>query len=431
MSLPPGPRAPGVVQSYRWALQPTQLMERCAEQFGDTFTVRLAPGRRDLVFLSHPQDIKTLFTTDPEIAPSGTANSPIAPLLGPNSVLTLTGPRHLRQRKLLLGPFHGDRMQAYGAVIAETTRAELAGWPRGAVLELHLAMQRITLDVILRAVFGVADARMDPLRRALETLLRSGARGVLLQFARFVVGLGLSPRLRRQIERVDGLIHEEIRLRRAEHERGGQDILSLLIGARDEHGGALSDAELRDELVTLLVAGHETTATALAWGFERLIRTPDVLRRLRGELDRGEEGYLDAVTSETLRLRPVVPNVVRQLRAPVAIRGHELPAGVRAVPCIYLTHRRADLYEDPLVFRPERFLAEAPQTYSWIPFGGGIRRCIGASFATFEIKTVMRVVLAECELSLPAGERDSEAARRRSVTLAPANGARALVRARG
>src|SRR5271165_3237017 len=430
--LPPGPRAPALVQTIAWALAPTWLMDRCSRGIGESFTLTFFPSGMKLVLISDPEAVKTVFTASPELAPSAAGNSPVAPVMGPSSVVVLTGPEHLRQRKLLLPPFHGERMREYEDVIAEATRSDMRGWPVGSEMRLHERTRRITLEVILRAVFGVEADRMGPLREAIGALMEPTHRLAILRFALGRRQPGRPPgAVGLALDRLDGLIYEEIARRRGEGDLGDRsDIHSLLLQARDEDGLGMTDQELRDELVTLLLAGHETTATAIAWAVERLVRHPEKLRRLTAEIDGGvEEEYLTAVVSETLRVRPVVPIVARMLTDELRVGPYELPAGTRVVPSIYLTNRSPAVYEDPREFRPERFLdGAAPETFSWIPFGGGIRRCIGAAFAQLEMKLILRTALSELEPGLPARTvwRRGEWVRRRAVTLAPAAGTRVV-----
>ena len=434
-SLPPGPRLPALAQTVAWAFAPAWFMERCARTLGEAFTVTFAPSGFQLVFLSDPRAVKQIFTAPPELAPSGAANSPIAPVLGPSSVLVLTGPEHMRQRKLLLPPFHGERMREYSETIVQATRRELASWPTGRVMGMQQPARRITLEVILRAVFGVEAERMEPMRAAVAQLLEPARTLRLLRNAL------TRPRLERPggefgaaLDHLDRLLYAEIALRRSQADLSARsDILSLLLLARDEDGQAMSDQELRDELITLLTAGHETTATTVAWALERLVRHPRVLARLLAEVDAGDsDSYLEAVVEETLRLRPVVPIVSRVLAREMQVGDRLLPAGTRLAPCIYLTNRSPRAYRDPDAFEPERFLDSPPETFSWIPFGGGIRRCIGAAFAQLEAKLILRTILSELEPQRPAGPLSArrELTRRRGVTLVPARGARVVWRRR-
>ncbi len=425
MSLPLGPPLPTVIQTLLWAMYPTQLMDWCLRRYGECFTLRLSHVG-PLVFLADPAAIKVVFGGDPELLHAGEGNAILEPVVGRQSVLLLDGAEHLRHRRLMLPPFHGERMQHYGERMVEITRRELARWPMGAPVALRPRMQAIALEVIMRLVFGIQETdRLDRVRALLRRALDM-ASGRLLLFLRLwhprsETSWGAWARFRRAIARVDAVLLEEIARRRQEPASARRDdILSLLLQARDDNGQRLTDAELRDELMTLLVAGHETTATALAWAFERLLHTPSALGRVERELEQGGGAYLDAVIKETLRLRPVIPVVVRRLTAAMDLRGHALPAGAHVAPCIYLAHRRPDLYANPLAFRPERFLDRPPDPHAWIPFGGGTRRCLGASFATYEMKIVLSTVLSEARLR-PLGR--PEPIRRRGVTLAPARDA--------
>jgi cytochrome P450 len=436
-ALPRGPRLPPLALTIVWALAPTWVLDRCARRYGDTFTLTFGPSGRKLVMVSDPAAVKAVFTAPPEVAPSAAGGSPIAPVMGPSSVITLTGPEHLRQRKLLLPPFHGERMREYEQVIVQATRRSMAEWPLGEPMKLTVRTRAITLEVILRAVFGVEAERMGALREAIGGLLTPAQTPMLLLAAiRRPVEARPTGAFGRALDHLDEVIYAEIARRRAQQDLGERaDILSLLLLARDEDGHAMTDQELRDELVTLLLAGHETTATAVAWAVERLVRHPAKLARLVAEIDAGEDDeYMQAVISETLRVRPVVPMVVRVLQEPLEVGGRELPAGARVVPSIYLTNRNPDVYEAPTEFRPERFLDKPPETFSWIPFGGGIRRCIGASFATLEMKLILQTVLGELAPSVPARGgrlwRKGEWNQRRAITLVPSAGARVTWRRR-
>ncbi len=419
-----------------WAVAPTWVMDRCLARYGETFTITFGPSGRKIVLISDPEAVKTVFTAPPEIAPSAAGSSPIAPIMGPSSVITLTGPEHLRQRRLLLPPFHGERMREYEDVIVEATRRSMASWPLGRAMKLDRRTRDITLEVILRAVFGVEADRTGPLKEAIKGLLtRAQLPALLLSALRMPSLERPKGSLGRALEDLDEAIYGEIARRREQADLAARaDILSLLMLAQDEDGKPMSDAELRDELVTLLLAGHETTATAVAWAIERLVRHPDKLARLVAEIDAGEDdAYMQAVVTETLRVRPVVPLVVRLLREPLAVGGYELPAGTRVAPSIYLTNRNPRIYERPERFEPERFEGSAPETFSWIPFGGGIRRCIGAAFATLEMKLILKTVLTELSPELPRRPmlgRRGEWNRRRAITLVPTRGARVVWRRR-
>jgi cytochrome P450 len=430
--LPPGPDLRGLWQTLRWVVRPTAFLEECHRRYGDVFTLRIAQ-EGVWVLLADPEAIREVFRGDPEQLRAGEGNAILRPLLG-DSVLLLDGQAHLRRRKLMLPPFHGERMKGYGDMMREATEAEIARFPVGRPFPVWPHTQAITLDVITRAVMGVEDpARRERLAGRIRPMLN-----FLTKKRRMFLAAVVGPeRLRRHewtgfpevVRRVEELLYEEIRHRRGDPATAERsDILSMLIGARDEDGEPLTEQELRDELLTLLVAGHETTATALAWALERLTHHPQALTRLREEVDAGDDAYLDAVIHETLRLRPVLPLVVRKLREPLEIGGYHLPAGYTVAPSIYLTHRRPDVYPEPHAFRPERFLGEAPGTYTWLPFGGGVRRCLGASFAMFEMKVVLRTMVEQLELApdRPEPERVS----RRAITFSPSRGGRIVVHPR-
>ena len=432
--LPPGPRGPALLQTLGWALAPTWVMKQCARRLGGSFTLTFWPSGMKLVLVSDPAAVKRVFTAPAEVAPSAAGASPVRGVMGEHSVLVLTGPEHIRQRKLLLPPFHGERMREYEQTIVDATRADMAGWRLGEPMRLQERTRAITLEVILRAVFGVEAERMGRLRQAISGLLAPvhPGRFVLMALARPSVERP-GGAFGRALDELDAVIFEELERRGEQPDLAERtDILSLLMQARDEQGQGMTEGELRDELVTLLLAGHETTATSVAWAVERLVRHPQKLRRLMTELDDGEEEYLTATVNETLRVRPVVPIVVRMLMAEFELGGYRMPAGTRVAPAIYLTNRSPGVYEDPDEFRPERFLGVAPETFSWIPFGGGIRRCIGASFALLEMKLMLRTMLSELEPSAPPGRRAArgELNRRRAVTLVPSRGARVVWRER-
>src|ERR1700730_8850634 len=428
--LPPGPRAPAVLQTLAWALAPTWVMDGCARRHGEAFTLTFSPSGMKLVLISDPEAVKTVFTAPPEVAPSGAGTSPVARVMGPHSVIVLTGPEHMRQRKLLLPPFHGERMREYEEVIVQATRRDMADWPLGSPMRLQERTRPITLEVILRAVFGVEADRMGALKDAIAGLLKPmNPLAIVLIALRRPSLERPTGAIGRALDHLDEVIYEELRRRRAQEDLAERtDILSLLMQARDEDGQPMTDQELRDELVTLLLAGHETTATSVAWAVERLVRHPQKLRRLQEEIETGGEEYMTAVVNETLRVRPVVPIVVRLLQDELQVGAYRLPAGTRVTPSLYLTNRNPRIYERPDEFLPERFLEGAPETFAWIPFGGGIRRCIGAAFAQLEMKLILRTVLSELEPRLPDGRRwrRGEWTRRRAITLVPAAGARVV-----
>jgi cytochrome P450 len=430
--LPDGPRHPRIVQAWLWLKKPTWFLDHCWRTYGDVFTMRLPLGN-DLVHMADPELVKAVFGGSADVLRAGEANGAILePLLGPNSVLVLDGPEHLRQRKLMLPAFHGDRMRAWGTTIRDITRAEMARWPEGKPFALRPHMQSITLDVIVRVVFGVeGGARRDDLRRRIVTVTRIG-RNPFLLFATRDRKLGPHApwaRFVRARDALDAALGEQIRgRRRAPDLEQRSDVLSQLLLARDDEGRAMTDDEVRDELVTLLFAGHETTATSLAWAFDMLLHHPRVLGRLVAELESGGSEYLDATIRETLRVRPVIAIVDRHVREATPIGGHVIPAGAVVCPNIYLVQRREDLYPDPAAFRPERFVGRPPPAFGWFPFGGGIRRCLGASFATFEMQVVLPEVLRAVTLR-PASRRPARI-RREAVTFVPHDGARCVVIAR-
>jgi cytochrome P450 len=411
-----------------WFRRAQWLLDTCQARFGDMFTLKIA-NEGTWVVTSNPEVIKQVFTGDPRLLHAGEANRILLPVLGPNSVLLLDDGPHLRQRKLMLPAFHGERMQRYGKLMSSIAAEEIERWPTGEPYRLRPRMQAITLEIILRAVFGVSEGpRLERLRHELRRLLdivTNPLNGVVLM----TLGPERAGRLgsfRRDLERVNRPIFEEIAHRRdAGDLTERDDIMSLLLQATHEDGSPMSDEELRDELVTLLVAGHETTANALAWAVERLCRHPEKLQRLTDEVRKGESGYLEAVVQETLRLRPVISIVLRRLVEPMEIGGRLLPAGASIVPSIHLVHRRADIYPQPHEFRPERFLEQPPGTYTWIPFGGGVRRCLGAAFAQFEMETVLRELVSR--RTLTPSRPESERVYRRAITETPRHDAEVLV----
>jgi cytochrome P450 len=430
---------PRALQTAIWIRKAQWLMDSCQARFGDMFTLKIA-GEGTWVVTSDPDAIKQVFTGDPRLLHAGEANRILLPVLGYNSVLLLDDERHLSQRKLLLPPFHGARMQRYGELMAEVAGREIERWPLGTPYPLRPRMQELTLEIILRAVFGIVEGpRMGLLRERLRHFLDLstsplnmailGALGAE-RFQRF-------PPFRREMDAVDVPIYEEIAERRSVGDlEQRDDIMSLLLLATHEDGSPMSDVEVRDELMTLLVAGHETTANALSWAIERLCRHPEKLARLREEAEDGGDAYCKAVVQETLRLRPVISIVLRKLVEPMEIGGRLLPAGVSIVPSIYLVQRRADIYPRPDEFLPERFIeaeggkagGRAINSYTWIPFGGGVRRCLGAAFAQFEMETVLRELVLRRELA-PARPA-SEPVQRRAITETPRHDAEVIVSAR-
>lgn len=429
VTLPPEPSNSPLVQTLRWAFRPLPFMQECREKYGDNFSVKFLGFERPMVLLSDPKAIKALYMEREHGLPPG-RNIFLEPILGSRSLLLLEGADHLAHRKLMLPAFHGERMRSYESIVNEIVDAEIDSWPLGEEFAIHPRMQAITLEVILRVVFGVSEGpRLAQLRDRLGKLLVETSSPVtqlfILATRRFGSRYPLA-KIEGQMKEVDDLLYAEI----AEHRRRDDleerdDMLSALILARFEDGGGMTDTELRDQLMTLLLAGHETTATGLAWTFDLLLRHQSSLQRLRDSLEDGSDDYMRATISESLRLRPVVPLAGRRLAKDLEVDGLSLPAGTDVTPAIWLTHTRADIYPEPFAFRPERFIDEAPDTYGWVPFGGGIRRCIGASFAEFEMRIVLREVLSRCELhkANPMPERIG----RRNITLSPRDGTPVVV----
>jgi cytochrome P450 len=425
--LPPGPSEAPLVQTLRWLLRPISFMESCRRRYGDTFSVRFLGFQTPLVMVSDPEAIRALYTVRDHGLPPGRTFA-LRPVMGPRSVLLLEGAEHLQRRKLMLPPFHGERMRAYEDSAREIAERDIAGWPTDEPFALHPHMQAITLEVILGAVFGVTDpGRRERLRELLPGLLENTSSAGLqfrILLARRVSRPGPLRELRELTRRIDDAILGEIAERRRDPAAADrQDILSMLTLARFEDGAEMDANEIRDQLLTLLLAGHETTATALAWTVDLLLRHPRVLARLTAEIDeQREDSYLRAVIQESLRLRPVVPLAGRRLASELRVDGYTLPVGSDVTPAIWLTHTRTDLYPEPLAFQPERFLRSPPTTYGWVPFGGGVRRCLGAAFAEMEMRVVLGAILRRRRLS--AASPDAERPIRRNVTLSPRHGTR-------
>jgi cytochrome P450 family 135 len=432
MALPPEPSSNPLVQTLRWTFRPLPFMQECRERYGDSFSLRFLGFERPMVLISDPAAVKALYTERSHGLPPG-RNIILEPILGSRSLLLQEGAEHLARRRLMLPSFHGERMRSYEAALTEIATAEVDSWQLHREFPIHSRMQAVTLEAILRIVFGVSEGtRLQRLRGMLSTVLQETAspRAQLVGLAtRRFGGRGPWARFEGQLKAADELMYAEI----AEHREKPdleerEDILSMLMSAQFEDGESMSDTELRDQLMTLLLAGHETTATALAWTFDLLLRHPAALGRLRDELAAGDEDYLRATISEALRLRPVIPLAGRRLVADLEVDGLTLPAGTDVTPAIWLTHTRADVYPEPFAFRPERFLEEGPDTYAWIPFGGSVRRCIGATFAEFEMRVVLREVLTRCELR--KADPHPERTGRRNITLSPKAGTPVILTAR-
>jgi cytochrome P450 len=428
MHLPPGPRLPRALQTMAWWNRTVPFLERCRDRYGKRFTMRMLQTP-PFVHHSEPDHLREIFTAPPEVLHPGEGARILEPVLGSNSVILLDERPHLTQRKLMLPAFHGEKMQRLSGLVERVAEREVERWPKDEPIALHPRLQALTLEIILRAVFGLDSGdRLDALRERLTGVLDYAARpsSMLPMFQR--------GRRWQEFERgraeADALIYETIDDHRASGGEERDDVLGMLLAARHEDGSPMSPVELRDELMTLLVAGHETTASELGWAFERLSRTPGVLDRLTDEIDSGDgDAYVTATVYETLRRRPVLPNAApRLVMEPIEVGGWRYEPGVCLIADAYLLHHDADVYPDPYAFRPERFLDEQPGTYTWIPFGGGRRRCLGASFAMLEMKIVLRAVLAQNELA-PAAP-GTEGARRRGITLSPRGQSRAVLRAR-
>jgi cytochrome P450 len=417
-ALPAGPSQSPAVQTARWLARPIAFLEDCRRRYGDTFSVMFTGFTTPLVMVSSPEVIRALYSERLHNLPPGRTVT-LAPLVGARSLLLLEGSEHLSRRKVMLPPFHGDRMRAYEPVVLEATERELDGWPVSTAFPVHPSMQAITLAVILRAVFGVSER--GPLHDLLRDLL-SATVSTQLQVSVLFGRRKPLERLQQRAEEIDTLVLAEIASRR--RSPGGSDICSLLVAARFEDGSAMSDREIRDQLMTLLLAGHETTATGLAWTLDLLTRDPAVLARASAEGD----DYLRAVIAESLRLRPVVPLAGRRLVTDLEADGVLIPAGTDVTPSIWLAHTRPESFPDPYAFRPERFLDRPPSTYTWIPYGGGVRRCLGAAFAEMEMRVVLGVILRRFELR--AASRHAERVARRNVTFSPRNGTRVIARPR-
>jgi cytochrome P450 len=420
-SLPPGPAAPSIVQVARWIARPTGFMSKSRRDYGDVFTVRFASVGR-VIFVSEPTLIKQIFTASPDQLRAGEANWPLIPVLGERGTLLLDGQEHLKRRRLILPPFHGERLERYRSMFTEVAAEHIERWPTGEPFALLPRVQAITLELIMKVVFGEDEdlARIDRLAAEMMGLIAaSQSRLAQLPWMGYDFGryspMGMFMRVRR---RVDDLLFEEIRRRR---ERGGlaerHDVFSMLLQTD------MTDDELRDELMTILLAGHETTTTALAWAFERLLRHPGMFERLRTD-----DRWAEAVVSETLRLRPPIPIVGRAVKEDFQLDGYTIPAGEMLAPCIWLTHRREEVYPEPYAFKPERFLDNGPETYTWLPFGGGTRRCAGAAFAQLEMNVVMKAIAEMVDME-PA-EPEPEHVGRRAIVLAPKHGSRVVVRPR-
>jgi cytochrome P450 family 135 len=425
---PPRLRAPAGWQTLRNGVDPEGWMFKAHRRHGDVFAIRIAGQSAPFVVLAHPDAVKEAFALDPGSVDNGESADLLKPVIGTKNLLMLAGQEHLARRKLVLPPFHGDRLRTYEEVIRTAARGAAGEWPRDRPAPVLARIQELTFGVILRCVFGFEDLeRVRSLSDRLRELLTwaSDSRRQVLLFALGADRLMKLPRFRRLTEAVDAELTAEIERRRSADdlaERG--DILSLLIQARGEDGQPLTDAELRDELITLLVVGHETGASLIAWSLHELARATETQERLAA----GDDEYARAVVTETLRLRPPSPVVARRLLEPARVAGYDLPAGTNLMPCQLLVHRRPDLYEAPWSFRPERFVDRQPVPSEWFPFGGSVRRCVGASFAQLEARLVLQELTKGMRFTATTDR--PERAKRRSVILIPGGGARLVAEAR-
>lgn len=433
-ALPPGPRLPKSIQAWLMLHHGLRFVAACRRRYGKIFTLRVALVGT-LVYLGDPADIKTVFAGSPKIFHAGEANAMLSGLLGDSSVLVIDEDIHRDRRRLMSAPFHRDAVAHQSAVMAEIAATNVGGWPVGTTFPVAPKMNEITLEVILRTVIGASDpARLAALRTVMPRLLNVGAWETLAIAKPKLQQRRPWRRLRRNIEEADRLLYAEIADHRADPNLTTRtDVLAMLIRAADEDGRSMTDVELRDQLMTLLAAGHDTTATGLAWALERLTRHPAVLDKAvqaaqsSAAGDPAGDAYLDAIAKETLRTRPVVFDVGRVLQEPVELAGYRLPAGVMVLPGIVLVHADADVYPDPDRFDPDRMLGATQSPSTWFPFGGGNRRCLGANFAMVEMRVVLREILRRVELNTTSAAGEHQ--RLKHVTLVPHRGGRIRVRA--
>ncbi len=423
------------LQTLRFSQRQIEFVFGARRQLGEVFQLHSVVG--DIVVTSHPDHVRSLFTAKPELVPSLTAESPLRPIVGPNSVLTANGASHLRQRKLLLPPFHGEAIERYAQMIRDVTEREIDSWPLGRPFALAAKMQAITLDVIMSGIFGIEGSPQrgtaeHRLRYAVKYLATVSTLPVAKLAELFNLGHEQPRGLTRQgVRLLDAATYPVIAARRRAadlDERG--DILSLLLRAGTEEGEGLTDHELRDELLTLVLAGFETTANSLAWTWERLVRNPAAYTRLREAVrsDTDADEQIEATIVEGMRSRPVIPIIGRRVTVPWRLGEYVVPAGSAISMSILLVHHREDLYPDPYAFRPERWLGHSPGTYEWIPFGGGTRRCLGAALAMAEQRVVLEAMVRR--LDIVADRPEPEHAQHRNVTMIPARGARVVIRER-
>ena len=421
-ALPPGSRLPALVQTFLFLSMRRQFQLGLHRRYGDVFTTHLA-GRRTVVTLTRPEHIREVFAGAPEVFHAGDGNAMLAAVMGDNSVLITDEDVHRRARKLLMPAFNGAALRGYGELMTELATADAQRWPTGRAFPVHPRMNAVTLEIILRVVFGMADGdRLTALRPAIRGITDIGPLALLGWTYPKLERFWPWSRNKERLETADALLYAEITDRRAAGDLDDRDdVLSRLLSAS---GGEMSDAELRDQMMTLLLAGHETTATALAWSFHELARRPDVQAKARQAADNGDDDYLTAVAKEAMRRRPVIQNVGRMLTEPTEVAGWRLPATTVVAPSILIVQQDAEYYDDPDDFRPERFIGKNPEAGTWIPFGGGVRRCLGAGFSLQEAAAVLRAVLSRYELRAP--RQAPEPSKPRNITLVPGRGARII-----
>ncbi|MDT4938049.1 MAG: cytochrome family [Pseudonocardiales bacterium] len=424
LDLPPGTRLPAAVQTILFMAHRTWIAPRWHRRYGDVFSINLAPAGRGVV-LARPEHIREVFAGPPDTFHAGEGNAILGPIMGEHSVLLLDEDAHLASRKRVMAAFHGEAMRGYAEVVEQLTADRVAGWPVGEPFELHPQMNEISLEVILRIVFGITDeARLEQLRPLLRRLVQITPVTFLGWLYPRLDSIGPWRRFKELKDETDQVIYAEIAQRRTAHDLVGRaDVLSKLLAADPTQ----SDAELRDHLITLLLAGHETTASTLAWAFHDLTRLPKVMHRVQRAADEGNSEYLEATVKEAMRLRPVIGQVARRLAKPVRVAGYDLPAGIVVFPSIMLVQKTPSIFPSPEEFRPERFIDGSPPPATWIPFGGGIRRCLGAALAMVEAEAVLKAVLSRVDLS-PMGR--PERAKTRNITTVPGRGTRVISRPR-
>jgi cytochrome P450 len=446
--LPPGPRTPAIYNTLTWILSPAKMLERLLPLYGDIFTLESAIFGTEVI-VTRPDLLKQVFTGDPDVFHAGESNQPFEPFVGATSLLLLDGREHLATRRMMLPPFHGERMRSYTKGMYEVSARAFDAWGPGQRIGLHAAMQRITLEIILRTVMGLEEgpdfvALRDTMTSTLEIILSPfGAIWLMPAFRRDLGRLTPWASIKRGLDTTDAMLTAHIRARRAAAARGEtrDDVLSMLLEARDEQGEPMSDEMIRDQLATLLAAGHETSATTIAWIFEELLRCPGEQDRLIDEATSvigsgpvepeavARLERLDSVVKEALRPHPATAAVARRLKKPIVLDGYEIPAGVMVVPCMHLTHRRPELYPDPDRFVPDRFIGKKVDPYEWAPFGGGTRRCVGMAFAMHEVKVLLATLFSR-GVRLSLDQKGPYRTILRSFLYAPKGGTQVTVEAR-